>query len=155
MFREHYRQMYVAAYSLLYDEQESKDAVSGVFASLLENDIDLMPATARHYLLRAVRNRCFNVLRDKTNRERIANLYLPPSAEDTADDDTDDRLARLMRFVGDNLSAQELDIFNMRFVEGMSYKDICTVTGTSRIAVWKHLSHVIDLLKQHFNPTKQ
>lgn len=66
LFRQHYRRMYAAAYSMLYDEQESKDAVSDVFASLLEGNVELLPDAAGQYLLTAVRHNCMNRLRDKT-----------------------------------------------------------------------------------------
>lgn len=76
LFRQHYRRMYAVAYSLLYDEQESKDAVSDVFASLFESNVELLPDSAGQYLLSAVRHNCLNSLRDKTNRERIVRLYV-------------------------------------------------------------------------------
>lgn len=42
---------------MLYDEDESRDVASDVFAKVFENNITLRPDTARHYLMTAVRNR--------------------------------------------------------------------------------------------------
>lgn len=154
LFRQHYRRMYAAAYSLLYDGQESKDAVSDVFASLLENNVELLPDAAGQYLLSAVRHHCLNRLRDKTNRERTARLYVS-SLQDDDDNAVEDEWRQLCDFAHKKLSEQELAIFTMRFLDGKDYKDICAATGISRIAVWKHLSHIKKLLQQHYNSKQQ
>lgn len=154
LFRQYYRRMYAAAYGLLYDEQDSKDVVSDVFASLLESNMELLPDTESQYLLSAVRHKCLNSLRDKTNRERIVKLYVR-SLEDDNGTDVEDDWRELCDYAHKELSEQELDIFSMRFLDGKDYKDICTATGTSRIAVWKHLSHIKKLLREHFNSKQQ
>ena len=81
--------MYRLAVSLLYDEDESKDVVSDVFASLLDGSMTLSSDNARGFLLTCVRNSCINVIRHKRVRERFANLY-SASGEPLADgpDDT-------------------------------------------------------------------
>ena len=52
------------------------------------------------------------------------------------------------------LSPQELHLFTLRFLDGKDYKAICAETGTSRIAVWKHLSHIVKMLKKNVNTPK-
>ena len=42
-------------------------------------------------------------------------------------------------------------IFTLRFLDGKDYRAICAETGTSRIAVWKHLSHIVKVLKENIN----
>lgn len=154
LFRQHYRRMYAAAYGVLYDEQESKDAVSDVFATLLESKVELLPNTAGEYLLSAVRHNCLNRLRDKNNRQRIALLYVS-SLPDNDDNTVEERWQGLCDFAHKELSEKELKIFTMRFLDGKAYKDICTQAGISRVAVWKHLSHIKKLLTEHFNNSKQ
>lgn len=65
LFRAHYATMYRFALSMLYDEDESRDVASDVFAKVFENNITLRPDTARHYLMTAVRNRCLNIIEQK------------------------------------------------------------------------------------------
>ena len=95
LFRQHYRRMYSVASSLLYDEQESKDVVSEVFAYLLESDTELLPASAEGYLMVAVRNRCLKRLRDKSTREHILHLYATEPQLDDSWQDDEQRLCRL------------------------------------------------------------
>ena len=56
-----------------------------------------------------------------------------------------------MEYVVSHLSPQEQRIFNLRFAEGCSYDEIATAEGISRVAIWKHLSHVLNVIKNHFN----
>ena len=150
LFRQHYRRMYSVACSLLYDEQESKDVVSEVFAYLLESDTELLPASAEGYLIVAVRNRCLKRLRDKSNRERILRLYTDEAHDGDDWQDDERRLKQLRQLAHALLSPQELHLFTPRFLDGKDYKAICSETGISRIAVWKHLLHIVKVLKENF-----
>ncbi len=152
LFRQYYKRMYAKAFGLLYDEQESKDVVSDIFVSLLESKIELLPSAEGQYLLSAMHNRCLKRLRDKSNRERIAKLYAD-SLQDEEDEER--RLQELVDFANRELSEQELTIFTMRFIDGREYKEICDVVGISRFAVWKHLKHIMNLLKQYYNNPDQ
>lgn len=146
LFRQYFRQMYTVAYGITYDEQESKDAVCDVFAALLESHVALLPATAEGYLLRATRNRCLNLLRGKSNRKRIEQLYVSLSADD--DTDNEEQLQQLLAFARRNLTEQDLLLFTLRFIDGKDYKEICAATGLSRISVWKHITKIMKILRK-------
>ena len=150
LFRQHYRRMYSVACSLLYDGQESEDVVSEVFAQLLESDTELLPASAEGYLIVAVRNRCLKRLRDKSNRERILRLYTDEAHDGDDWQDDERRLKQLRQLAHALLSPQERHLFTLRFLDDKDYKAICAETGISRIAVWKHLSHIVKVLKENF-----
>ena len=148
LFRQYYRRMYVLSCSLLYDRQESEDVVSEVFASLLEVDTQLLPASTEGYLMAAVRNRCLKRLRDKSNRERIIHLYSCEMQENNWEED-ERRLVQLRYLAHTLLTSQELRLFTLRYLDGKDYKAICAEMGISRIAVWKHLSHIVKVLKEN------
>ncbi len=65
----------------------------------------------------------------------------------------DERLDDIVEFVVSHLSTQEQRIFGLRFNEGYSYEEIAAAEGISKVAVWKHLSHIITSIKKHFNPS--
>jgi len=147
LFMQHYGKMLRVARTILYDEQESHDVVSDIFASLLHGHTVLMPETAENYLLRSVRNRCLKQLRH-TSVPIAASGY----AEATDDSEVEDeRLADIDEFVASHLSEQEQRIFRLRFSDGLSYEEIAAEECISRVAVWKHLSHALNLIKNHFN----
>ena len=122
--------------------------VSEVFASLLEVDTQLLPASTEGYLMAAVRNRSLKRLRDKSNRERIIHLYSCEMQENNWEED-ERRLVQLRHLAHTLLTSQELRLFTLRYLDGKDYKAICAEMGISRIAVWKHLSHIVKVLKEN------
>ena len=58
LFLSEFGRMYKAAYILLGDEDEAKDAVQDVFAKLWDGTSPLKEESQRTYLLTCVRNRC-------------------------------------------------------------------------------------------------
>ena len=154
LFMQHYAKMLRVARTILYDEQESKDVVSDIFASLFHRQIALMPDTAEHYLLTSVRNQCFKRIRHEevTHLRGCGNKagvqYYPEPIDNPEEDD--ERLADIDEFVACRMTEQEQRIFRLRFTDGCSYEEIATAERISRVAVWKHLSHVINEIRNHF-----
>lgn len=147
LFRQHYAKMYRVARTILYDEQESEDVVSDIFERLLQGQTVLMPDTEERYLLTSVRNQCFKRLRHFPESLGSSG-YAEPVDDSEAEDE---RLTDIEEFVVSHLSSQEQRIFRLRFTDGCSYEEIATAEGISKVAVWKHLSHVLNLIRNHFN----
>ena len=139
--------MYRMARTILYDEQESEDVVSDIFEDLLHGQTVLMPETEECYLLTSVRNRCLKRLR-QTSSTIDGSGYTEPTDDSDVEDE---RLADIDEFVTCRMTEQEQRIFRLRFTEGCSYEEIATAEGISRVAVWKHLSHALNLIRNHFN----
>lgn len=76
LFRRHYEKMYNLARCILSDDDESKDVVSDVFTQILVDNIVLLPESEEGYLMRSVRNRCFNLITHKSVKERVAKALL-------------------------------------------------------------------------------
>lgn len=147
LFLRHYAGMYRVARTILYDEQESKDVVSDIFERLLRGQITLSPETTERYLLASVRNQCIKRLNHNEVKRQFAYSY-DPYMEDC---DDDNRLNEVVEFAKRNLTLQELRIFNLRFTEGYSYEDIAAMEGISKVAVWKHLSRLLNIIRNNFN----
>ena len=147
LFRQHYAKMYRVARTILYDEQESEDVVSDIFESLLRGQTVLTVDTEERYLLTSVRNMCLKRLRhSSTSLENNGYIEFPDDSEME-----DERLTDIDEFVARHLTEQEQRIFRLRFTEGCSYEEIAAAEGISRVAVWKHLSHALNLIRNHFN----
>ncbi len=143
---QHYAKMYRVARTILYDEQESEDVVCDIFEHLLHKQTTLIPDTEEHYLLTSVRNQCFKRLRHVSSPLQDGD-YAELADDSEADDE---RLTDIDEFVANHLSAQEQRIFRLRFTDGYSYEEIAAAEGISRVAVWKHLSHALNIIRQHF-----
>ena len=151
IYRQHYAQMYRLARVMLYDPQESKDAVSEVFTRLLHAKQLPMENKVEGYLMTAVRNRCHDVISHRSIRERVEKLFLQESMQNnmtTLDDD--DRLERLMQFIEAELPPLSQQIFRLRFLREMSYEEVAHATGVSNVTVYNYLSQSLQRIKEHF-----
>jgi RNA polymerase sigma factor (sigma-70 family) len=125
--------------------------VSGVFEQLLSARVALLPETEEGYLLTAVRNSCIKRIKHQDARQRMEKLYRSEQSLTLSSPERDEaRLDALMAFARRNLTPQEQHIFEMRFIAGKSYQDIAADQGISKVAVWKHLSHLVTTMKEHF-----
>ena len=147
LFMQHYARMYRVARTLLLDGQESEDVCSDIFESLLRGETVLVPGMEERYLMTSVRNRCLKRLRHENLRKAPSPLPLWGSASEE-----DEKLDDIVEYVVSHLSEQDQRIFRLRFNEGYSYEEIAAKEGISKVAVWKHLSHIITSIKKRFNP---
>ena len=154
LFKTHYAAMYRLAISLLYDEDEARDVVSDVFASLL-GGMSIRSDNARGFLLTCVRNCCINVIRHKQIRQRFIKLY-STSAEPLADG-LDDRvtLNELRDYIEHELPPLSRRIFTLRYLQDMACQQVAEAVGVSRVTVHHHLSQSLERINAYFNNTKQ
>jgi len=148
LFKQHYAKMYRVARAILYDEQESEDVISDIFERLLRGQKVLSHDTEESYLLISVRNQCFKRLRHEDVKLQIKEQL--KTEQISGADSEDYRLTDIDEFVASHLPTQEQRIFRFRFNDGYSYEEIATKEGISRVAVWKHISHALNLIRNHF-----
>lgn len=149
LFRSNYTAMQTLAIRLLHDADTARDIVHDVFESLLsENLSTVTPA----YLLTGVRFACLKHLRNLSLRERFNNLYAL-DLDEIEDDEWPDPedVARLNELIDQSLTVQDRQVVRLRFNERMSYGEIAGQLGISEVAVYKHLRHAMDVLRQNFN----
>ena len=153
MFRQHYDRMIRVARRMLYDDEESRDVVSEVFATLIKADIH--PRNVEGYLMASVRNRCLNLVEHKHVRAKFEQAYQLEVTAGTEDaEDTEQLLQELLAFARQNLSAQTLRVFRMRHIDGMKYQEIANHLGISRVMVYKHLTKAMLTIKEYNNQRK-
>jgi RNA polymerase sigma-70 factor (ECF subfamily) len=146
LFRQHYAQMTRLAMTLLYDEEESRDVVSEVFATLLKTDI--APKNIESYLLMSVRNRCLNLIEHKSVRAKFEHAYTIEMKSQSQSDD-EDQLKQLMAYAEQHLSPKTLRVFRMRHLQGMKYQEIADQLGISRVMVYKYLSQAMETIREY------
>ena len=153
LFKTHYTQMYHLALTLLFDEAESKDVVSEVFANLLSGKTMMRADNARAFLLASVHHRCLNVLRHKQVQERFARLLTENSDKlvngDTAEDKM--QMEELMRYVRNNLSPMEQNTFRMRYLKEMTCQEVAEALTVSRQTVHTYLKQAVEKIRKYFN----
>ena len=152
LFKTHYTQMYHLALTLLFDEAESKDVVSDVFASLLGGKVVMRADNAKAFLLASVHHRCLNVLQHKQVQERFARL-LTEDADTLISDNTAEeqmQMEELMRYVRENLSPMEQNIFRLRYLREMTCQEVAEALIVSRQTVHTHLRQIVEKIRKYF-----
>lgn len=154
LFRRHYAKMYNLARYILADDDESKDVVSDVFTRILADNTVLLPESEGGYLMRSVRNRCYNLIAHKSVKEKVVKL-LTDDADVILSDNADERLDRLMLLI-DNLEPPiRKQIFRLRYRDGKSYKEVADELGVSKVTVYNHLSQAMDWIRNQFKKQAQ
>lgn len=159
LFRQHYAQMTQQARTLLYDDEEARDVVSEVFATLIKTDI--LPKNMESYLMASVRNRCLNLLEHKDVRAKFEQAYTldlkheaQGNDEDFHSNSVEQQLQQIMSFAKRHLSEQTLMVFHMRHIDGMKYQEIADQLDISRVMVYKHLAKAMNTIKEYNNQKK-
>lgn len=150
LFRQHYGRLLRLARCLLYDDEEARDVVSEVFASLLKPR-SIVPSNLAAYLTVSVRNRCLDLLAQKDVRVRFEQAYVQEQSLMESVDEDDERLALLAKFMEHELRPHTMRVFRMRHIEGMKYQEIANTLGISRVMVYKHLSQAMEQLKDYIS----
>ncbi|MDE6291997.1 MAG: sigma-70 family RNA polymerase sigma factor [Muribaculaceae bacterium] len=147
LFKAHYAGMYRLAVAMLHDEDIAHDIVHDVFTSLLDNTSD--STVTESYLLRAVRNRCLNHIRDCGIHQRVENRYFLENEEyDSEDWPDDETMASIQALIRSDLTPQARRVMELRFSDGLQFSKIAGIMDISESAVYRHLSNALKTLRQ-------
>ena len=150
----YYQQMYRLATSILYNEDESKDVVSEVFARLLNKRITLREDTAEAYLMMSVRNECRNVLERKHLHDRFTHLLSIDATEPLMAENEVLRMEELMRYIREHLPSLSQQIFQLRYLQEMTCQEVANTLGISRQTVYVHLQQSIEKIRKYFKSNR-
>lgn len=150
LFQANYRSMYRLACCMLHDSEEARDVVSDIFSRLLEGRF-VLPAEKREQFLHVcVRNRCLDSIDHLSVKQRMMrHIAIAQVAEARDSGDDERRLEAIRRYVAQELTATERQVFDLRFHRGMKYREMAELLGISEVAVYKNLSRVLAKLKEH------
>lgn len=138
------------AASILHDTHAARDAVQDVFLRLWQEPRERVENHIRPWLFRACRNRALDIRR---KGGRMKPLDTSHAAQAVADGpgpatlaerkDSHAQLLQLMRSLPDN----QQEVVRLKFQNGMSYKEIATVTELSVTNVGFLLHSAIQTLR--------
>lgn len=148
LFLSEYGRMYKAAYILLGDEDEAKDAVHDVFAKLWADTIPLKEESQRTFLMACVRNRCLNIIAHRQTQQEAIRLLTPEAV--TSETYDEEIIEMVNRYVDEKLTPQTSRIIKMHFDEEQSYKEIASSLDISLSAVNKHIVQGLRKLRSTF-----
>ena len=153
LYTANYTAMIRLARTLLHDEDESRDAVSDVMFRVYTKGIPDQYTPAK-YLLTCVRNKCLDILRQMTIRQKVERML--PVEDTLVPDDLDEQqniYILIMQVMENDFPSQTKNVFKMRFDQRLSYQEIADHLHISKAAVYKHLAKAVSLLKSALSPT--
>ena len=151
LFRSHYKRMFHLAMVLLHDEEDSRDAVSDVFARLMQAGKMPYQDNIENYLLTAVRHRCLDFIAHQQVRQRMERLLPTDNVVYLSETSEERRFNELRRFVDTELPEQTQQVFRLRFDGHKKYQEIAEELNISEKTVYKHLHIAVTKLHEHFN----
>lgn len=148
LFRQHYGKMIDLAVTLLADGAEAQDVVQDVFARLMKHKYQMAQDKAEGYLMSAVRHGCLNAIRQKDVRQRARELLPVSEADDEQPIEAQiEQLEQIHTFVHTRLKEPYRSIFDLRFDQDLTLKEIATQLGMSTSAVYKYLNQTIQRIR--------
>ncbi len=99
------------------------------------------------------RSQIVTVLQHKQVKERFARL-LTEGADTLISDNTaveQMQMEELMRYVRDNLSPMEQNIFRLRYLREMTCQEVAEALNVSRQTVHTHLKQSVEKIRKYFN----
>ena len=150
LFRVNYGRMHALASAMLRDREAAHDIVHDVFASILDTTFNGLSSPG--YLMTSVRNRCLNRLKAMDVRARFRQLYLVENEEaDIEEEWPDAETIALLEKAKKDMPPKCLEVFQMRYRDGLPASEIARVLGTGERMIYKHLRHAVELLKNRLN----
>ena len=140
LFQEHHGRVFGAAYRVTGSAQDAEDVLQTVFLRLLrrQDELDLAP-NPNAYLHRAAVNASLDLLRSKSRSSSLPldefNFADPAADAEPERRQADRELRGHLREALLELSPKNAEIFTMRFLEGMSNRDIAKALGMTQTAV--------------------
>ena len=132
------------AFGILRDSDEAEDVVQDVLLRLWQMRDQLrMPIEPLARVL--TRNRCIDIARRK---KPAAELSLAVFQEE--DEALRERIERMMKVI-ETLPDLQQTILRLRHMEGMEFKEIAELTGSTEAAVRKALSRARQAVRDKFN----
>ena len=155
LYKDCCQRMLTVAQRMLKDDDEASDTVSDVFARLADGSLTLPEERPENYLLVTVRNLCLDRIHRMTIRERVERRLTlsQPSLVSVESDQI--RAKEMIDYAERTFPKLTWQVFQLRFDEGLQYREIAERLGFSEVTVYRHLTVALQKLKEKYNPTRR
>ncbi|MBO7046896.1 MAG: sigma-70 family RNA polymerase sigma factor [Prevotella sp.] len=150
-----YQRMLSMARAMLKDDEEARDAVGDLFAKVADGSLVLPPEHPEGYLSVTMRNICLDRIRKMTIRERIERRLTFSEPNLTPVETEQVQAAEMIDYAERTFPKQTWCVFQLRFDEGLKYREIAERLGISEVTVYKNLTEALRILKEKYNPTRR
>lgn len=163
--KEGFKEIYSRHYSLLYnyglklvaDKEMVKDCIQDIFIKLIKNYKNLSPTVnVKGYLLKALRNRLFDLLETKKIMEGISSYEETFITEDLAstlsfDDSEEDSQAKYLMQVFSQLSPHQQEIIYLYYINELNHQEIAEIMQINYQSSKNLLSRALSKLRDLYS----
>jgi len=152
LFQTYWKRMYAFALKTTDDEHDAQEIVQEIFKSLWERRKSLNLTDAERYLLRSVKLKSLEYIRNKSTRDRHHNLILNQANTSYEDNQVNFReLKERINNIIDSLPKQCKNVFKMSREQGLTNKEIAQILFISERAVEYHISRALTVFRTYFS----
>lgn len=160
LYRLHYNILCLYANKLVGDANLAENLVSDVIYNIwLKRETLEITSSLRNYLIQAVKNRCYNHLKQEQRRREILQEYYNPTGNNTEAsifDENDCPLTELLAKELDirlkesinNLPTTTRKVFKLSRFSELKYSEIAHETGLSVDSIKYHIKSALSKLRQ-------
>lgn len=155
IIRAHQEPLTAYASRVLDDVDGADDMVADTFARLWDARGALHPRSLRSYLFGVARNLCLDELRRRRSRFRLARLWrdtVSPAAPDPAYLLRKGERAAAIDAAIQRLPLRQREVFELAYLQHLSYHEVGEVMGTSYKTVGNQLSAALKELRRTLRP---
>ena len=157
--------IYQHALYLIGNQEDAEDITQETFIKAWEQCAKLRPKTIRSWLLKCTQNLCFNLLKrqkfqmsleqgDETELEALLHTHTCPSNPSPDEIIIDQELKELVHCAISKLPPDMRVVIIMRELDGLSFKEIATITkqpeGTVKSTVFRARKKLRELLRSNW-----
>ena len=152
-FRSNYTRTYYLAFSILHDEEASKDVVADSFELLFQtkNMKKLEVQELRNYLYMMVRNKCADYFRKQSIHDEFSEYVLRSTETATNDDWLEhEEKVKMVSDAMKQLSPRTQQILNEHYLKNKKYREVAAELDISESAVKKHVMQALSFFRKKF-----
>ena len=139
------------ALTFIDDTETCRDIVSDVFETLWQEYDTIRRDTLTAYLYACVKNRCIDLLRRRSVKERYVTFYsldLKGGLLNT-DAEEQERIARIEKVI-EHMPAQRQFVLKECFYHKKTYKEVADILGITTEGIKKHIKTALKNLRDEF-----
>ncbi|PVH27050.1 RNA polymerase sigma-70 factor [Sphingobacterium corticibacter] len=155
LFERYWKRLFAFAIKMTADEEDAKEIVQEIFKSLWERRDNLNIQDVERYLLRSVKLKTMEYMRNKSTKQRHHDIILSTTKIDYEDQQVQVKeLSHKVNNLVESLPKQCKNVFKMSREEGMTNKEIAHLLLISERAVEYHISKALSALKIGLYPVE-
>lgn len=152
-FRSNYTRTYYLVFSILHDEEVSRDVVADAFEMLFKasNVQGLEVQELRNYLYMMVRHKCADYFRKQSIHDKYAEYVMRYAEKETSDDWMEHE--EKVKMVGEamrQLTPRTRQILDEHYLKNKKYREVAAELDISESAVKKHVMQALSFFRKKF-----